>query len=144
MANTSLQPTYDPLFEDPNNPVPAKTWILFFDRLFRGDPGKLFTPVFTNLTEVGGDAQKTGRYFRISNNLVYFSVTVTPVTSVSGTAGTTFFGFPLDILADGMVGTTLGLLSDAGSAVASQNRIYPASFTGATSPVTISGVIWAQ
>lgn len=118
-------------------------WIQFFENQYLGDTGTIFTPVFTNLTEVGA-ATKSGVYFRLSQSLYYFVVTITPATNTSSTAGTTYFDFPLDITRDGANLTVAGSgLLGGGINVASNNRIYPASWTTIANPVTIVGLVEA-
>lgn len=119
-------------------------WIQFFENQYLGDLGTTFTPVFTNLTEVGA-ATKSGVYFRLSQGLYYFAVTITPATSTSSTAGTTYFTFPLDITRDGANLAVAGVgLAGGGINAASDNRIYPASWSAVTGAVTIVGLVEAR
>ena len=83
-------------------------------------------------------------YYKISQHLVYFRVTITPATDTTGTSGTTYINnFPLDIKYDGACHTTLGVNAADGACVASNDRIYPAGWALTTSPVTISGTVEA-
>lgn len=119
-------------------------WVTFFENQYLGDTGTSFTPTFTSLTEVG-TAGKTGYYYRLSQNLYYFAVTITPATSVTSTAGTTYFDFPLDITRDGAnLAVTNGLGSQAGMNVASNNRIYIPALSAVTTPITIVGIVEAR
>lgn len=116
-------------------------WILFFNSLYNGDTGTAWTPTFQNLTEVGGTSTKVGRYYKIGQGLCFFRVTVTPVTNTSATAGTTYIdNFPLLFTSDSANLAVSGVLgSNAGMNVASNNRIYPPTWTTLTNPVTIIG-----
>lgn len=120
------------------------SWVTFLNGLFGGDPGTSFTPVFTSLT-ISGTPTITGRYFKLSQSLVYFWVKIVPATNTSSTAGTTYFDFPLDIITDGACHAVTGLLgSAAGMADASTNRIYVPAWTTVTVPLTITGTINAR
>lgn len=118
-------------------------WLSFFENSYIGDTGTSFTPTFTNLTEVG-TATKTGYYYRLSRNLYYFAITITPATSVTATAGTTYCNFPLNITRDGAnLAVTNGLGSAAGQNVASNDRIYIPALSAVTTPITIVGIVEA-
>lgn len=140
MTLVSPPPIYQPLIEDGSNPVASAPWILFFNSLFVGDTGSRFTPAFTSLTEVG-TATFSGTYYKIGQNLAYYSVTITPATSVSATAGTTYFNFPLTLKTNGACLAVSGLLgSSAGMADAATNRVYIPELAAVTVPVTIVGL----
>lgn len=140
MTLVSPPPIYQPLIDDSKNPVASPPWILFFNSLFVGDTGNVFTPVFTNLTVVGTPTYSAA-YYKIGQNLCYYSVTITPATSVSATAGSTYFNFPLTLKKDGACLAISGLLgSSAGMADAATNRVYIPSLSGVTVPVTIVGL----
>lgn len=117
-------------------------WLLWYDSMWRGDAGTDWTPTFTGLTETGGSATITGRYFQISRYLVFFSVTVTPVTDTSATAGTTYIdNFPLNFTQNGVVFAVAGNLGDGpGMITASDNNIYVPTWTAVTNPVTVIGI----
>lgn len=152
MSKIKEPPIYQPLIDIPQD-IAEKfgdckatlPWILFFNQLFVGDTGTSWTPTFQNLTEVG-TATYDAVYYKISGNLTYFRVTITPSTSISGTGGTTYIdNFPLDITADGAVSTVSGGLGTLdGMAVAANDRIYPATFTTVTVPLTICGTVEAR
>lgn len=122
-------------------------WALFFNNMFEGDAGESWTPTLTSLTEVGGAATITGRIYRISQNLVYWWIKITPVTNTSSTAGTTYINnFPLTLAADASCLAVAGNvgLGAAGHAVASSGRIYTPAWTTIATPVTISGIAAAR
>ncbi len=121
-------------------------WILFFNQTFTGDLGTSWTPTFTDLTEVGGAAIITGRYYKISQALCYFNVTITPVTNTSSTAGTTYINnFPLISFANGICFAVSGNIgTNSGMVTASNNRIYVPSWTTVTAPITIIGIVEAN
>lgn len=145
MAKVTPPPLYNAIAEEGDG-IATVPWSLFFNQLYVGDTGTPWTPTFTGLTEVGGSADITGTYYKISQALTYFSIVITPVTNTSSTAGSTYVNnFPLNITKDGAcsaVGGVLGLLP--GMVQASTDRIYPPSWTTATVPVTISGIIEAR
>jgi hypothetical protein len=119
-------------------------WAQFFDQSWRGDAGKAWNPVFTNLTQVGA-ATITGRYYKLSQYLVFFKVTITPATSVSSTAGTTYCDFPVTMQGNGAclsVGNLLG--GGSGMCDASSNRIYIPALSAVNYPVTIVGMVEAR
>lgn len=144
MSKVSPPPTYNPLIEDQSGNASLR-WILFFNSIYTGDTGTDWTPTFTNLTTVGTPTI-TGRYFRISQNLVYFSVVITPATSTTATAGTTYIdNFPLDITTDGAcLAVSGGAGTPAGQCVASNNRIYVPAWSAVTVPLTIIGLVEAS
>jgi len=140
MSLVTPPPIYQPLIEDRKNPVATAPWILFFNTLFVGDTGNVFTPVFTDLVSVGTPTL-TGVYYKIGQNLCYYSVTITPATSVTSTAGTTYFNFPLTLKTNGACLAVSGLLgSNAGMADAATNRIYIPGLAAVTVPSTIVGL----
>lgn len=139
----SPPPLYDTVINDLAKMTPR--WIDFIDSLYRGDAGDIWTPTFQNLT-VSGTPVITGKYYRISDYLKYFTITITPGTNTSSTAGTTYCdNFPLTIANDGACLAVGGVVSvGAGIIDASTNRIYPPSWSGVTVPVTIIGIAEAQ
>jgi len=117
-------------------------WLLFFNQTFEGDRGNSWTPTFTSLT-ITGTPTITGRYYRISQSLCYFNVTITPATDTSATAGTTYVdNFPLTATANGICFAVSGNLgTNAGMVVSSNNRIYVPSWTTVTVPLTVIGMV---
>lgn len=120
-------------------------WAIFFNQMYSGDLGTAWTPSFTSLTEVGGSASITGRYYQITQGLAFFRIDVDPVTNTSSTAGTTYVNnLPLTISANGVCaavsgtsGGSLGIVSLA------DERIYVPSWTSVTDTVTILGLVEA-
>jgi len=126
--------------------LPTLPWVTFFNQTFLGDAGQAWTPNFVSLTQVGGNATITGRFYRVSRYLVYFRVDVTPVTSTSAVAGTTYIdNLPLAPTSNGfctiVAGTTGGAI---GIVRASDNRIYVPAWTAVTGTVTVLGICEAQ
>lgn len=119
-------------------------WILFFNQLFVGDTGVEWTPTFTSLTQVGTPTI-TGRYYKIGA-LAYFSILITPATSTSATAGTTYVNnFPLDVISDGACFAVSGLVGgNVGMVEASTNRVYVPAWTTVTVPLTVVGLVVAR
>lgn len=123
------------------NGLPKLPWILFFNNVFEGDSGTEFVPTFQNLTIVG-TPEITGRYYRLNQQFVYFTVEITPATSTSATAGTTYIdNFPLTFQADSACWALSGGVGDGpGHIVSSTNRIYVPSWAAVTVPLTVIGI----
>lgn len=123
-------------------------WTLFFNSIFVGDTGTEWTPNFINLTETGGSATITGRYYQISRNLAYFRIVISPETSTSSVAGTTYCdNFPLNMRGDGF-NVSVAPASGTGGAIgvnaADSGRIFTPQWTNITIPVIILGMVEAQ
>lgn len=134
----SPPPIYEPVVDQEG--TATLPWTVFFNDVYSGDNGKAWNPVFTNLTTVGTPTI-SGKYYRISRSLIYFTITVTPATSTTSTAGSTYVeGFPLSFSSDGAcLAVTGGTGTNAGHVYSSNNRIFVPSWTGATQSVTIVG-----
>jgi len=124
---------------------PTLPWLMFFNNLFTGDTGTEFAPTFTNLT-ISGTPTITGKYYKLSQSLCYFMVTITPSTSTSSSAGSTYINnFPIDINGDGICFAVSGNLgTGSGHVVASSNRIYVPAWSAVTVPLTIIGIMEAR
>lgn len=123
------------------NGLPRIPWILFYNSLFEGDGGTVWTPTFSGLTEVG-TATIAGRYFRINQRICLFFVTITPGTNTSSVAATTYISnFPLTFVYDSvcLVSTGSGAVQAIGGIRASDNRIYTPTWTTVTTPLTVVG-----
>ncbi len=135
--------TPPPIYERLNDSAGKSTipWVLFFNNIFEGDTGEEWVPQFTDLT-VSGTPTITGRYYRLSRRIVFFRVTITPATSTTSVAGTTYINnFPVSFSSDGICfAVTGGLGSPSGHVVASNNRIFVPTWTGVTVPVTVVGL----
>lgn len=119
-------------------------WLIFQDQLADGDAGTTWTPTFTGLTEVG-TATKTGVYYRISKKLVYYRIVITPGTNTSATNGTTYCNnFPLTMSANSANITVSGFTAAAAGSESSTNRIYTATWSLITTPITIVGIAEAN
>lgn len=121
------------------------SWVLFFNNLFEGDTGTLWTPTFTSLTTVGTPTI-TGKYMQLTRRVVYFWVRIVPATSTSSTAGTTYVNnFPLTFASDGVNFAVSGNLgAGPGHNVTGNNRIYVPSWSVVTVPLTIIGLAEVQ
>lgn len=139
MAKLSPPPLNDPIMNDEGTINPS--WALFFDQLYRGDRGVDWLPQFVGLTTVGAPTI-TGRYYRLSERIAYFSIHIVPGTSTTSTAGTTYISnFPLRFIQNGACNAVSGLLgSSAGMIDANTNRIYPPGWNAVTVPLTIVGI----
>lgn len=136
-------PIYEKIADaEGKTPLP---WVLFFNQMFDGDAGVNWTPTFQNLTTVGTPTI-TGRYYKLSKYLTYFSVLITPATSTTATAGTTYIdNFPLTFKKDGVVFAVSGGLGTAsGHIVASTKRIYVPAWSAVTVPLTLVGIAEAS
>jgi len=126
--------------------VASIPWTLFFNSIFTGDTGTSWTPIANSLTSTGTPTI-TGVYYKLSRNLVFYKITVTPATDTSAVAGTTYFsGFPLSMSGDGLVvavaaASNLGV--GLGVSSASAERIYTPAWTAATVPITLLGMMEA-
>lgn len=132
-------PIYEPLAQEDGKPrIP---WTLFFNQIFDGDAGAEWNPTFQSLTEVGTPTI-TGRVYKLSKYISFFHVNITPATSTTATAGTTYIdNFPLQFSNDGACWAVTGGLGDGpGHIVASTNRIYVPSWSAVTVPLTIIGI----
>ena len=127
-----------------NNGLPTLPWTLFFNESFTGDAGTSWSPTFTSLT--GSTTSVTGRYYRISQYLVYFVVNITPSGNTSSTAGTTYIGnFPLTFNNDGFNTVVSGAAGGSiGMNRASDKRIYVPAWTNVSVPLTIIGLVEAR
>jgi hypothetical protein len=143
MSNFNPPPIQEPMIEQEGTCRLA--WALFFNSLFTGDTGTAWTPTFTSLTTVGTPTI-TGAYYRISQGLYYFRVTITPATSTTSTAGTTYINnFPLTLQSDGACLAVSGNLGTAaGHCVASNNRIYVPAWSAVTVSLSIVGLVEAR
>ena len=137
MSRAQLPPKSEPLIDD--NQVATLVWQSFFDSIASGDAGTTFTPTFTGLTEVG-TATKTGVYYRLSAKLVYFALTITPATNTSSVLGTTYCDtFPLTFKNNSSSMSISGFTASPAGIEQSTNRIYTATWTNITNPITITG-----
>lgn len=140
MSNLNPPPIQDQIIEqDGGLSLP---WVLFFTNIFQGDTGTAFIPEFENLTQVGGTATITGRYYLISRQLCYFAITVTPATNTSSTAGATAVtNFPLTFANNGIVFAVSGNTGvGPGMVNQSDNKIYVPAWSAVTVPVTVIGI----
>lgn len=144
MATLKPAPIYERVAgEDGKATLP---YALFFNSLFTGDMGVAWTPVFTNLTVVGAAPTITGRIYRISQSLAYFTIKIVPGTNTSSTAGSTYAtGFPLTMKADGINFAVSGLLgTNSGMNDSATNRVYVPSWSAVTVTLTIIGMVEAS
>lgn len=137
-------PPINDTLADSNNMATLR-WILFFNNIYNGDAGTDWTPTFQNLTTVGTPTI-TGRYYKLSQYLTYFRVIVTPATSTTSTAGSTYIdNFPLRFNADGAcLAMRGGEGTQSGHIVASTNRIYTPPWVTVTVPMVIVGLVEAS
>jgi len=143
MSSVEAPPIYNPLID--NRGIATLPWVLFFSNIYTGDTGTVWTPTFTNLTTVGTPTI-TGKFYQFGQALAYFNVTITPGTSTSATAGTTYINnFPLVMSGNGACLAVSGLLgTNAGMCDKSSNNIYPPSWSAVTVPLTIVGMVEAS
>ena len=139
---TAEPPLYESVVDESG--IATMPWTLYFQSVSNGDSGTDWTPTIQNLTEVGGSATLTGRYYKISKNIIFFRAVVTPATNTSATTSTYIDNFPLSMSADGAVVTVAG---QAGVGVAlgvcdsADGFIYTGAWTAASVPVTILGLV---
>jgi len=134
-----LPPKTEPLVDD--DKFGTLNWQIFFEQLANGDTGTTWTPTFVGLTETG-TATKTGKYYRISKNLAYFRIVITPATDTSAVNGTTYCNnFPLQMTSDSANVTCSGFTASVAGSTYSDRRIYTATWTAITTPITIVGIV---
>ena len=133
----SPAPIAQPVLDDSG--LPTLPWTLFFNQSFTGDAGTDWDPSFVSLT---GNAEITGRFYRLSQYIVLFIINLVPDGNTSATAGTTYAdGFPLTFSNDGFNTVVSGTGGGAvGMNVASNNRIYVPGWTNVSVPLTVIGI----
>lgn len=142
MANRNPPPIQHDLTDDQG--AITMPWTLFFNQVYGGDTGTVWTPEFVNLGSTGTPTI-TGRYYKLSNSLVYFRVVVTPATDTSSTAGSTYIqNFPFNLSADAACHAINSTVSASGACVSSSNRIYTPTWTTISTPVTVTGFVEAS
>lgn len=142
MTRAILPPKTEPLIDD--DKFATLNWIAFLEALADGDSGTAWTPTFVGLTETG-TATLAGKYWRITKNLAFFRITITPATDTSAVAGTTYCNnFPLNITTAGIVGTVSGFTAGVSGATSSDKRIYTSAWTAITTPINIVGILEVQ
>lgn len=134
---TNPAPITQPVIDD--NGLPTLPWTLFFNQTFEGDGGVEWEPTITGLT--GSTTSITGRYYRVSQYLVFFRIIITPSGNTSSTAGTTAIdNFPLNFTFDGFNTVVSG---SAGGGIgmnrASDNLVLLPPWTNVSVPLTILG-----
>lgn len=142
MSSVKPPPVYDQLIDEQQK---AKlSWVLFFNQLYQGDIGTSFTPTFTNLTTVGTPTV-VGKYFQIGR-ICLFVVNITPATSTTSTAGTTYFtGLPLNMKSNGFCVAVSGLLgSSSGMCDRASQRVYVPAWSAVTVELTVIGIVEAS
>lgn len=139
MSRAILPPRTEPVTDSDNNAT--VNWLAFFDSLADGDTGTVWTPTFTGLTEVG-TATKTGKYWRLSKQIAYARIVVTPSTSTTAVLGTTYCdNFPLNITSAGVVATLSDYTANVSGATSSPKRIYTSAWAALATPVTIIALL---
>jgi hypothetical protein len=139
MSRVVLPPKTEPIVD--NEKFPTLDWLAYFEGQAAGDFGTTWTPVFTGLTEVGV-ATKTGTFYRLSNKLAYFRIVITPTTSTTAVAGTTYCdNFPLQITAASFSTTCSGSTAAVAGITSADKRIYTAAWTALVNPITITGFL---
>lgn len=134
-----LPPKTEPLV-DRKDGFATINWLVFFEQVAEGDAGTSWTPTFVGLTE-NGVATKAGVYYRLSERLVYYRIVITPGTDTSAVNGTTYCNnFPLNMRANGVNVTCSGFTAAVSGSTASDKRIYTATWTTITTPITIVGI----
>lgn len=123
-----------------NNGLPTLAWTLFFNQSFTGDAGTDWSPTITGLT--GTTTSVEGRFYKLSQYITFFRITITPNGNTSSVSGTTYVGdFPLTFTNDGFNTVVSG---SAGGTIgmnrASDNRILLPAWTNVSVPLIILGI----
>lgn len=142
MPSVQPPPNYEILMNAEGKP--SLPWTLFFNQIYNGDAGTVWTPTFQNLGSTGTPTI-TGRYYRLSDYFAFFNITITPATDTTSTAGTTYCdNFPLTPTAAGFCVGVGGALGLGTGIVQTDGDIYPPAWSAATVPVTILGFVEAS
>lgn len=137
MPLATLPPQFEKLVDEEK--VATLPWQIFFEGLASGDAGVTWTPTFVGLTTVGTPTI-TGKYYMINNGLAYFRIVITPGTNTSAVNGTTYCdNFPLTFTANSANTTVSGFTAAPAGTDAATRRIYTATWTAITTPITIVG-----
>lgn len=138
MSTAILPPKTEPVVD--KDKFATLNWTVFFEALANGDAGTAWTPTFVGLTEVG-TATKIGVYYRLSKKIVFYRIIITPTTNTSSVLGTTYCNnFPLSMISDGFNVTCSSYTASASGSTYSDRRIYTATWTNITTPITIIGI----
>lgn len=139
--SSNTAPIFDPVVDE--NGKAELSWVLFFNSLYEGDIGTSWTPSIVGLTETGGAATISAKYYRIGRRLCFFRIKITPVTSTSSTAGSTYVGnMPFTASNDGVCMSVAGTAGGSlGSVSSGSNRIYFPAWSAVAIPVTILGFV---
>ncbi len=138
MTQAQLPIQTEPLIDDKK--FITLPWQVFFESLSTGDLGTPFTPTFVGLTSTGTPTS-TGVYYRLSQKVCFFRITITPATDTSAIAGTTYCNnFPLTFTNPGVSFSISGSTAATARISSSDNRIYTGTWTTITNPVTIIGI----
>lgn len=152
MSSIKPPPFYAPMVEmQPVGSQPsglaAGVWTEFFNALYTGDTGTNWTPTFVSLGSTGTPTIN-GKYYRISRNLVFFTVTIIPTTDTTSTAGTTYIdNFPLNIRGSSVCLAAIpstGIGGSSGVIDAASGRIFTPAWTTVTQSVIVVGMMEAQ
>lgn len=135
-------PTYAKIVEsDDKAGIP---WLLYFQQLHEGDGGTSWAPTFQSLGTTGTPTI-TGRYYRISDALKLFRITITPATDTTSTSATTYCdNFPLSVQTPGFCVAVGGSVGVGLGIVRSDGRIYTPAWSAVTVPVYIIGIVEAR
>lgn len=138
-SNTA--PIFDPVVDETGKA--QLSWVLFFNALYEGDSGTDWTPSITGLTQTGGAATISAKYYKIGQSLCFFRIKITPVTSTTSTSGTTYVeNMPFTSSSDGVCMSVAGTAGGSlGSVSSGTNRIYFPSWSGVLIPVSILGIV---
>jgi hypothetical protein len=115
----------------------ALDWRIFMQSLLVGDPGNKFKPDVEGLSSVGTPSF-SGVYYQ-NQGFIDFYVTISPGTSTTSTGGSTYIQLPFTVTSDVPCFATTSGASSLGGITASNNRAYLPSWSGLTTPVTVSG-----
>lgn len=138
-SNTA--PIFDPVVDA--NGKASLSWVLFFNSLYEGDVGTDWTPDIVSLTQTGGAATVSAKYYRIGRRLCFFRIKITPVTNTSSVSGTTYVqNLPFTPYSDGVCMSVAGTAGGAlGIVSAGSGRIYFPAWSAVIVPVSILGFV---
>lgn len=132
-------PLNDPIMSEDGEIV--LPWIRFFNQSYIGDVGTEFTPTITGMT---GTVTASGRFYKLSQELAFIRVNITPTGSMTSTAGVTYCDVPFKVNANGVCAAVGGAVGIGLGIIQTNRRMYFPGWSGVTVPVTILGLVEAK
>lgn len=135
MPKISEAPIAEKLADDQGKARPA--WVEFYADLTRGDVGTSWQPTIANLTAVGTPTI-SGVYYQ-NSGFTDFAAKIVPATSTSSVFSSTTISLPFNVTVDTACFVVFGSTVLFGIINASTKQVFLPTWTGITTPVTITG-----